>query len=152
MKRVVLLTILSLVLAAPASAAEQQRPVPFLKGVVSEIVGNDYETAWLSLHPAHQAVASEDEYMACEALSPVAGRLKSLVAVRTRRRLIAVAGSEQPVRGVVVTFRLHLVDPSSGASVAFTLNAATVQVAQRWVWMLPSARYELYKSGACSAL
>ena len=152
MKRILFLIIVSLVLAAPASAAEQQRPVPFLKGVVSELVANDYATAWATLHPAHQAVAAEDQYVACESQSPVAGRLRSLAAIRTQRKLIAVAGIEQPVRGVVVTFRLRLVDPSSGASVAFTLNAATVRVAERWVWMLPRARYELYKSGACSAL
>jgi hypothetical protein len=152
MKRILFLITVSLVLAAPASAAEQQRPVPFLKAVVSELVANDYATAWASLHPAHQAVAAEDQYVACESLSPVAGRLKSLAAIRTQRKQIAVAGVEQPVPGVVVTFRLRLVDPASGASVAFTLKAATVRVAERWVWMLPRARYELYRSGACSGL
>jgi hypothetical protein len=151
MKRILLITVLGLIFTAPASAAEQQRPVPFLKGVVSELVANDYANAWLSLHPAHQAVAPEADYVACEQLSPVAGRLKSLVATRTQRKLIAVAGLDQKVRGVVVTFRLRLVDPS-GASMAFALSTATVKVDGRWVWMLPRARYELYKNGSCSGL
>ncbi len=152
MKRTLLIAIVGLILTAPASAAEQQHPVPFLRGVVTALVGNDYATAWETLHPAHQAVAPEAEYVACESLSPVGGRLKSLVALRSRHKLLTVAGLPGRVPGVVVTFRLRLVDPASGASVAFALNAATVEVDGRWVWMLPRARYELYENGSCSGV
>jgi hypothetical protein len=133
MRRILFLAIIALFTAAPASAAEQQRPVPFLKGVVSALLANDYATAWQSLHPAHQAVAPEDKYVACEMLSPIAGRLKSLVAIRARRKVVGIAGVEQKAAAIVVTFRVRLVDPASGGSAAFTLDAATVQVAQRWV-------------------
>jgi hypothetical protein len=152
MKRIALLVIVGLVVAAPASASPPQHPVPFLKGVVTALVANDYATAWLSLHPAHQAVAPEAEYVACEALSPIGGRLRSLVATKTQHKLVTVAGLEQPVPGVVVTFRLRLVDPSTGASVTFALNTATVKVGGRWVWMLPRTRYQLYQNDACGAL
>jgi hypothetical protein len=134
------------------SAAPSEGPVAFLDRVVTALVANDYGTAWQSLHPLHQEVAGEAEYAACEALSPIPGRLESLAAIRTRRKLVAIAGLAQRVRGVVVTFRLRLSDPMSGMTTAFTLNAATVRAGDRWAWMLPRSRYELYKAGACGEL
>ena len=155
MKRVSSLSVLIFVLvlaSAHGADASQQRAVPFLKGVVSALVANDYATAWQSLHPVHQAVAPETEYVGCEALTPVPGRLGSLVAIRSQRKTIAIAGLEPRAQGVVVTFRLRLVDPVGGGSAAFTLKAAAVRVADRWAWMLPRARYELYANDACGSL
>jgi hypothetical protein len=34
----------------------------------------------------------------------------------------------------------------------FTLNAATVRAGDRWAWMLPRSRYELYKADGCGEL
>ena len=155
MKRISSLSVLIFVLflaSIHGAEASQQRAVPFLKGVLSALVANDYATAWQSLHPLHQAVAPEAEYVGCEALTPVPGRLGSLVAVRSQQKAIAIAGLEQRARGVVVTFRVRLVDPVAGGSAAFMLKAAAVRVADRWAWMLPRARYELYADDACGSL
>lgn len=138
--------------SATGSAAPPQGPVAFLDRVVTALVANDYRTAWEGLHPLHQAVADQAEYAACEALSPIPGRLESLAPIRTRRKLVAVAGLKERARGVVVTFRLRLADPLSGTTTAFTLTAATVRAGDRWAWMLPRARYELYKADACGEL
>ena len=160
--------------SATGSAAPPQGPVAFLDRVVTALVANDYRTAWEGLHPLHQAVADQAEYAACEALSPIPGRLESLAPHRTRPNLVGVCGRKERApgggvtlvspgfsptdglkeraRGVVVTFRLRLADPLSGTTTAFTLTAATVRAGDRWAWMLPRARYELYKADACGEL
>jgi hypothetical protein len=126
-----------------------QRPVVFLEQVITELAANDYARAWLSLHPAHQAVAPEAEYVACEQLSPITGVLESIVPLRTRHKAVVVAGLPQAVQGVVVTFRLRFRDGELNASAPMTLTAAAVPVGRRWAWMLPRARYELYRDDAC---
>jgi hypothetical protein len=118
--------------------------------VITAIAANDYADAWQSLHPIHQAAAPEEEYVACEELSPIPGTLESLVPVHVRRRPVTVAGLPKKVRGVAVTFRLRFENRALGASADVTLTAATVKVAGRWTWLLPSARYELYKADACN--
>jgi hypothetical protein len=137
---------------ATGHARATQSPVAFLERVVASLVANDYGTAWQGLHPLHQAVADEAEYVACEQLSPVPGRLDSVTPIAMRRKAVAVAGLVRRVRGVVVTFRLHLSDTASGATSSFTVKAATVRVGGRWAWMLPRERYELYKADACGSL
>ena len=158
MKRITALALGALILAAclasaaAAGTGTQQRPVAFLETVVTALVANDYDTAWQSLHPRHQAVADEAEYVSCEQLSPIPGRLESLTPIRSRHKAVAVAGLARRVRGVVVTFRLRLADPASGMTTALTLTAATVRVGDRWAWMLPRARYDVYERDACLPL
>ena len=142
-------------LAGPARAEQASTPprqgaVVFLEGVITAIAANDYAKAWQTLHPIHQAAAPEEEYVACEELSPIPGTLESLVPVHVQRRPVAVAGLPKKVRGVAVTFRLRFVDRALGASADVKLTAATVKVGGRWTWLLPSARYELYRDDACN--
>jgi hypothetical protein len=143
------------VLTGPAIADQDSSPsresaVVFLEGVIAAIAANDYAQAWQSLHPLHQAAAPEQEYVACEELSPIPGTLESLTPVRVRHKLVTVAGLPRAVRGVAVTFRLRFEDQALGASTAVTVTAATARVGARWVWMLPRARYELYRDDGCT--
>ena len=78
------------------------------------------------------------------------GTLESLVPVQTRRRPVTVAGLPKKVQGVAVKFRLRFEDRALGGSADVTLTAATVKVAGRWTWLLPTARYELYRDDACN--
>jgi hypothetical protein len=148
-------TVLSLgVFTGPARADRPsthngESAVFFLEGVITAIAANDYAQAWQSLHPFHQAAAPEEEYVACEALSPIPGTLESLLPVRVRRRPVTVAGLPTTVRGVAVTFRLRFADRALRAHAAVTLTASAVRVDGRWAWMLPLARYELYRDDAC---
>jgi hypothetical protein len=142
-------------LAGPAEAGQASTPsregaAIFLEGVITAIAANDYAQAWQGLHPIHQAVAPEEEYVGCEELSPIPGTLESLVPVRVRHRPVKVAGLPKRVRGVAVTFRLRFENKALGASAGVTLTAAAVKVAGRWTWLLPSARYELYRDDACN--
>jgi hypothetical protein len=141
-------------LAGPARADQASTPpkqgaVVFLESVITAIAANDYAKAWQTLHPIHQAAAPEEEYVACEELSPIPGTLESLVPVHVQRRPVTVAGLPKKVRGVAVTFRLRFENRAIGASADVKLTAATVKVAGRWTWLLPAARYELYRDDAC---
>ena len=157
MKRTALTLTLAIALCAglapPGSAARpKQSPVVFLTGVISAIAANDYGSAWQTLYPVHKLVAPEDEYVACEQLSPIPLRLASVVPVSSHPKRIAVAGLHgRRIRGVVASFRLHWTDGEGGASWTSTLTAAAVPVGDHWTWMLPRARYELYRDDACTA-
>jgi hypothetical protein len=142
--------------AAPASPwrpleprAARGDPARFLRGVVSDIVRNDYAHAWLSLYPAQQRVAPVEEYVACESKSPVPGRLESVEVVRSVRARVAVAGASHPLRGFAVTFFIRLVEPSLDLTNEFTTTVHAVPAGARWAWILPRARYLMYAAHAC---
>ncbi len=154
MRRPVLLLAAAVTLAglviAPATAARRPTASAFIKGVVRQIVRNDYEHAWLSLHPAQQSLVSQEDYVRCELQTPVAGRLVWIKVVRAVDARFAVGGVNGRVAGKAVTLRLKLVDESSGSSVVVTHTAHAVWVGGRWRWILPAARIGLYSSGACT--
>jgi hypothetical protein len=87
------------VVAAGSSASFGSRaglgdPVAFLKRVVREIAANQYGSAWESLDPVQQALVPMTEYVRCESLSPIPGRLTSIQVIALRDQLIRVAGSD----------------------------------------------------------
>ena len=140
--------------AAPAAAADvvtKPGPGVFLKNVVRQIVSNDYEHAWLSLHPAQQQLVPQADYVRCELQSPVAGRLAWIRIVRVRDARFGVGGLNGLVTGKAVTLRIKLVDDDTRGSVVVTHTAHAVSVAGRWRWILPAERIGLYSSAACAA-
>src|SRR5262245_57393103 len=54
-----------------STAGPTEEPDAFVSRIVSQIVSDDYATAWTTLYPPHQAVAGSDEYVACEMQTPV---------------------------------------------------------------------------------
>ena len=125
-------------------------PVAFLKGVVGQIVRNDYAHAWLTLHPAQQQAVSQRDYVRCELQTKIIGHLDSLTVVGAFDDLVLVAGGGvRPVKSKVVTFRLRLSEPGVGV-VSFTHSVHAVAVGGRWTWILTPHRYELYHAGGCS--
>jgi hypothetical protein len=121
-----------------------------MKTVVRQIVSNDYEHAWLSLHPAQQQLVPQDDYVRCELQSPVSGRVVWIKTVRVTNARFAVGGLTGRVVGKAVTLRIKLADDYLGASVVLTHTVHTVAVAGRWRWILPAERIELYRSSACA--
>jgi hypothetical protein len=134
-----------------ASAAPPNKVGAFMKGVVRQIVTNDYEHAWQSLHPAQQQLVPKDDYVRCELQSPIAGRLAWIKVVRVTNARFAVGGLAGRVAGKAVALRIKLVDDDSGASVVVAHTAHAVAVAGRWRWILPAQRIGLYSSSACAA-
>ena len=138
------------VTAASSTAATKPGPGVFLKNVVRQIVSNDYEHAWLSLHPAQQQLVPQEDYVRCELQSPVAGRLAWIKIVRVRDARFGVGGLSGLVTGKAVTLRIKLVDDDTRGSVVVTHTAHAVSVAGRWRWILPAERIGLYSSSACA--
>jgi hypothetical protein len=131
--------------AAPATGAGA-----FIKTVVSQIVRNDYEHAWLSLHPAQQQLVSQADYVRCELQSPVSGRLVWVKVARVANARFRVGGLAGRVTGKAVTVRIRLADDSIGVSFTVTHTAHAVAVAGRWRWILPPERIGIYSTGGCA--
>ena len=136
--------------AAPASAAPKPGAADFIKRIVRQLVSNDYEHAWLSLHPAQQRLVPQEDYVRCELQTPIAARLVWIKAVRVASQRFAVDGVAGRVAGKAVTLRIKLADDSSGAEAIVTHTAHAVAVGGRWRWILPAGRISLYSSTACA--
>jgi hypothetical protein len=134
--------------ATPATAARPTASA-FIKRVFRQIVSNDYEHAWLSLHPAQQQLVPQDEYIRCEQQSPVAGRLVWIKIVRVADARFAIGGVSGRVAGKALTVRLKLFDDVSRSSVVVSHTAHAVWVGGRWRWILPAERIGLYSSSTC---
>jgi hypothetical protein len=133
-----------------SAAQPADDPVVFLKGVVGQIVRNDYSKAWLTMHPAQQRAVSRQDYVRCELQTKVIGHLDSLTVVRAFDDFVIVAGGGvKPVKSKVVTFRLRLSEPGIG-TVSFTHSVHAVAVEGHWTWILTPHRYGLYRAGGCS--
>ena len=136
--------------ASSTTAATKPSAAAFIKTVVRQIVTNDYEHAWLTLHPAQQRLVPKDDYIRCELQSPVSGRLAWIKAIRVRNARFSVGGLAGRVNGKAVTVRIQLTDDDTGSSVVVTHTAHTVAVGGRWRWILPANRIGIYSSSACA--
>jgi hypothetical protein len=150
-KLTVLIAASALLAGAAAAATTPRNPGAFMKSVVRQIVTNDYEHAWLSLHPAQQQLVPKEDYVRCELQSPIPGRLAWIKVVRVSDARFAVGGLARRVAGKAVALRIKLVDDDSGASVVVAHTAHAVAVGGRWRWILPAQRIGLYSSSACTA-
>jgi hypothetical protein len=131
-----------------ASAVPQERPSHFVSRTVATIARDDYATAWASLYPAHQAVAPQQEYVACELKTPLGWKLRSLRVVRVVDRTMKVPGTSERVAAKSVTLLLRIVDASIGPT-AFSHTFTAVPVGAEWSWILTPSKYELYRTDAC---
>ena len=132
-----------------SSASPTEKPDTFVSRVVSQIVSDDYATAWTTLYPPHQAVAGSDEYVACEMQTPVGLELRSISVVRVKDRQLRVPGDSKTSAAKAVTLRLRL--SNQGEKTVFTHTFNTVAVGSHWTWILTPSRYELYRSDSCGA-
>jgi hypothetical protein len=127
-------------------------PVAFLKRVVREIAANQYGRAWETLDPVQQALVPKTEYVRCEWLSPIRGRLTSIQVIALRDQPIRVAGSDANlVQSKAVTLRLTITGSLPGERTVITDTAHAVSADDRWAWILPSERLALHLSGTCRA-
>jgi hypothetical protein len=133
----------------PAQPIASGDPVAFVKRVVDAVVADDYRRAWRTLHPAHQRVAPLEDYVRCEWREPIPGRLQSIAVLGVRDRPLAVSGLEGTVPSTAVSLRLTIEDLATGERTAVTSTFHAVAVAGRWRWVLPNARYALYRTGEC---
>jgi hypothetical protein len=139
--------------AATTDAYSQTRQgdaVTFLDHVVRLLAANDYASAYPLLHPEQRRLVSAAEYVACEQMSPVPGRLTSLRVLATTAERIHVAGTKADrVPSTAVSFELRIAASRPRESATVALTAHAVSVAGRWTWIVPARRLALYRSGAC---
>jgi hypothetical protein len=145
-------------LAVPANA-QASAPHPPLTGAraasfasyVVKLMGQDrYDEAWRHLHPAHQAAAPREIYVACEHASPLP-HIAAVEVARVRAVWVTVPGVAGRVAGHAVelrtTFTQSGLDPYA---VRHTVHVLAVN--KRPVWILPLARYREYANGSCPLL
>jgi uncharacterized protein YchJ len=126
-------------------------PVAFLRSVVAKIAANDYDHVWQTLHPSQQRVATKQQYVQCEQLSPIPGRLDSIELVRSQPERIAVAGGEAQgeVDSEAATFRVTITEPTLNDRVVVPMTVHAVAVDGRWRWILSPKRFDLYRTKSC---
>jgi hypothetical protein len=130
--------------AAPrASAPAAPDAQAFVKRLVVQMVRDDYARAWLTLHPAHKAVAPRWEYLYCELKSPIPGQIQSLDVIRVVDGTFSVPGVGS-LRGKLVTFRLVL---RGLGTIEHTSHIVSVHGG--WRWILTPERYQLYRANGC---
>ncbi|MGE5275047.1 MAG: hypothetical protein ACM3QU_14960 [Verrucomicrobiota bacterium] len=133
------------------SAAKQPTddPAVFLRGIVTRIAANDYDTVWQRLHPAQQRVATRAVYVRCEELTPIPGHLDWIRVVSAKDERINVPGDTGMVDSKAVTFRLELSEPVLKQSVVVTKTVHAVAVDGRWRWILTPERFGIYRARSC---
>jgi hypothetical protein len=144
----------ALVAAGIAQAKPGVRPAEpagkYMTAVVKQKLANQYEDAWQSLYPAHQRVASLEAYVACESLTPDAGTLVSIQAMRVFDERIQVAGARRKVQTRAVRMRV-VVDsplfPQFPVVIVQTFHA--IAVGGQWKWILSTDQYDYYSNGEC---
>jgi hypothetical protein len=135
---------LAAALTQPAAGAPAQSdPRALVKQLVVQMVRDDYARAWLTLHPAHKAVAGRWEYADCEIMTPIPGRITSLRVTGVTDRRVDLPGVGR-VAGKAIAFRLVLND------LVITHTANVVAVDGEWRWILTPERYELYRANGCA--
>ena len=121
-------------------------PGAFMTNLYEEIAGNDYATAWLTLHPAQQRVATRNAYVSCESQSPIPGKLSSVTIVNVSDEDVEVAGQgTSPGKAV----RVKLAISGLGDPIVLTHTGHAVAVDDHWTWILPPERFAEYKAGRC---
>jgi hypothetical protein len=133
------------------SAAEQPAddPAVFLRGIVTGIAANDYDTVWQKLHPAEQRVATRATYVRCEQLTPIPGHLDWIRILSAKDERINVPGDTGIVDSKAVTFRLRLYEPVLKEAVVVTKTVHAVAVDGSWRWILTPERFGIYRSKSC---
>jgi hypothetical protein len=151
-----LIVLIAAFAAATTDAYGQTRrtdAVTFLDHVVRLLAANDYQAAYPLLHPEQRRLVTAWQYVACEQMSLVPGKLTSLRVLQTKRERIHVAGTKPGrVTSTAVSFELQIAASRHQQTATIDLTAHAVSVRGRWTWILPAPRLALYRSGACSVV
>jgi hypothetical protein len=136
--------------AQPIRASDRAAAVVFLQRTIRLLAANVYARAWTTLDPRQQRYVPRDEYVRCEAGSPIPGALARIVPVESRLERVEVAGAEPEASdSVAVTFRLFFAPRPKHAAVVVRAHAHALRSDGRWTWMLSARRFALHTSGRC---
>ena len=75
--------------------------------MIRRLAANDYARAWTSLDPSQQLLVEQRDYVRCESLSAIPGRLDRIDVLDAHPERVVVPGSGgRRMRSNVITFRL----------------------------------------------
>ena len=117
--------------------------------VVKQKLAADYASAWKTLYRPHQRVATQDAYVACESLTPDAGTMLSVRALRTYKERIPVAGRGGMTRTKAVDVRVTVDSPLVTFPVVIEQTFHAISMNGRWRWILSHDQYRYYRAGEC---
>lgn len=135
--------------AQPLSDSSARR---FFLTTIDEKVRGDWASAWTSLYPLHQRVATRDAYIRCETRTPFSAPLERLRIVDVRSADVRVPGLRRTVPGIALTVTVALRWYGPRDPVVFRHTFHLVPVHGRWAWLLSPSRYRLYAHGECGGL
>jgi hypothetical protein len=144
---------LALAAVAAAQANRGVRPAEpagkYMKSVVKQKLGNDYELAWESLYPRHQRIASLEAYTACESLTAPAGNFVAIKVLRTFNERIRIAGESRKVKTKAVRVRVAVAVATFPFPIMIDQTFHAIAVKGQWKWILSADQYEYYSEGTC---
>jgi hypothetical protein len=157
MNRLIFVVVAMLVALASSAVAHADRGVrpaepagSYMASIVKQKLDNDYASAWQTLYPPHQRVASLEAYVACESLVPSPGTLVGVRVLRTFNERIRVAGALKRVRTRAVRVRVSVSLPDFPLfPVVVDQTFHAVAVKRHWRWILSPDQYANYSAGVC---
>ena len=125
-----------------------QDPGEFISQLVHHVAAGRYARAWATLYPAHQKVATKEEYLQCEPQTPFPGKVESVRVLEVFDEPVAVAGQDEEVDSTAIIVRLT-VRAANDEQDRFDSTFHAVAVDGKWTWFLPERRYAAYEAGDC---
>jgi hypothetical protein len=131
------------------SGAPTQTPGLFMSSLIREKATGQYELAWQSLHPLHQAVAPEKAYIRCENQTVFPGHLIKVSVVQVKDEPVRIAGEQENVASKAVTLKVAVNSPGIPRPVVVTDTYHAIAVHGHWTWILTADHFAEYLAGRC---
>jgi hypothetical protein len=134
------------VLAAALVAAPAESPGGFITRILKDEINGQWSIQWQSLHPGHQKLITEAQYVAC---SRAMGT--NFATGREVIRVVSVRNDPIAVRGVpqrtskLVTITLRQREKTNG----LTYHLHAVRIRDHWVWILGQRFLREVAQGRC---
>lgn len=117
----------------------------FVVELVETVAKGQHVRAWEQLHPAHQAIATREAYVACREDTVVAIEDVKAIEEYPETEVIPELG-ETVTQAVTVSFR---VGETTLRDTFHAVPDAAARHGDGWRWVLPTADLEAYRAGDC---
>jgi hypothetical protein len=142
-----LLSALALAGCGGGDERPDQDPGAFISELVHDVAAGRYAQAWTTLYPPHQQVATRQEYLRCEPMTPFPGKVENVRVLEVFDEPVDVAGQADQVDSTAIIVRLTVRAENERDRFDSTFHAVAVD--GKWTWFLPEQRYEAYVAGDC---
>jgi hypothetical protein len=133
---------------AGSDAKPDQDPGEFISQLVHHVAAGRYAQAWTTMYPPHQQVATKQEYLRCEPMTPFPGTVENVRILEVFDEPVEVAGEAEDVDSTAIIVRLT-VRAGKDERDRFDSTFHAVAVDGNWTWFLPESRYAAYVAGDC---